>query len=150
MDLRFRLPVVAAVAQLALGGHALAGDTAAVEKTLVQMENDWTKAGVAGDAGALGKILADDWVGLGPAGAMTKAQVLADVKSGDNKITSITLGDVKVRVFGDVAVVTGNDDEKSSYKGKDTSGHYLWTDVFVKRKGKWQAVASQSTLVPPK
>jgi hypothetical protein len=57
---------------------------------------------------------------------------------------------MKVRIFGDVAVVTGSDDEKSSYKGKDTSGHYVWIDVFVKRKGKWQAVASQSTLVPAK
>jgi len=46
-------------------------------------------------------------------------------------------------------VVTGSDDEKSSYKGKDTSGHYVWTDVFVNRKGHWQAVASQNTLMAP-
>jgi ketosteroid isomerase-like protein len=79
---------------------------------------------------------------------MTKAQVLVELKSGDNKTDSITLGDMKVRVYGDTAVVTGSDDEKSSYKGKDTSGHYTWTDVFVKRKGHWQAVASQGTLMP--
>jgi len=54
---------------------------------------------------------------------------------------------MKVRVFGDTAVVTGSDDEKSSYKSKDTSGHYLWSDVFVKREGRWQAVASQGTLM---
>jgi ketosteroid isomerase-like protein len=91
------------------------------------------------------KILADDWVGLGPAGSLTKAQLLAGLKSGDLKLESETLGEMKVRVFGDTAVVTGSDDEKSSYKGKDSSGHHVWTDVFVKRQGHWQAVASQDT-----
>jgi hypothetical protein len=32
-------------------------------------------------------------------------------------------------------------------KGKDVIDKYLWTDVFVKRDGRWQAVASQSTKV---
>jgi ketosteroid isomerase-like protein len=131
-------------------GSASAADKTSTEKTLIQMENDWTKAAVANDTAALGKILADDWVGQGPTGVGTKAEVLADMKSGDFKVSSATMGEVKVRIFGDVAVVTGSNDEKSSYKGKDTSGHYIWTDVFVKRSGKWQAVASQSTLLPPK
>jgi len=42
----------------------------------------------------------------------------------------------------------GSNEEKSAYKGKDTSGRYTWIDVFVKRNGRWQAVASQSTLMP--
>lgn len=54
---------------------------------------------------------------------------------------------MKVRVFGDTAIVTGSDTEKSTYNGKDSSGKYIWTDIFVNRKGKWQAVASQSTNV---
>ena len=129
-------------------GFALAKDTAKDEKELLQLERDWTQASVKADATALGKILGDDWVGQGPTGAATKAQALADLKSGDSKTESITLGDMKVRFFGDIAVVTGSDEEKSSYKGKDTSGRYTWTDVFVKRKGHWQAVASQSTFFP--
>ena len=36
---------------------------------------------------------------------------------------------------------------KSSVKGKDVIDKYLWTDVFVKRDGRWQAVAPQSTKV---
>jgi ketosteroid isomerase-like protein len=129
-------------------GLAIAKDTAKDEKELMQMERDWTQASVKADATALGKILADDWVGQGPAGTMTKAQTLAELKSGDSKTESITLGEMKVRIFGDTAIVTGSDDEKSSYKGKDMSGRYTWTDVFVKRKGHWQAVASQGTLMP--
>jgi hypothetical protein len=31
--------------------------------------------------------------------------------------------------------------------GKDSSGKYVWMDVFVKRDGKWRAVRSESTMV---
>jgi ketosteroid isomerase-like protein len=120
---------------------------AGTEQALMQMERDWTEAALKKDAATLDKILADDWIGQNPAGVATKAEALADLKSGDNKLESETLGDMKVRVFGDTAVVNGSDDEKSSYKGKDTSGHYTWTDVFVKRHGRWQAAASQGTLI---
>ena len=50
---------------------------------------------------------------------------------------------MKVRVFADTAVVIGGHREKSQYEGMDTSGHYRWMDVFVKRNGRWQAVASR-------
>jgi hypothetical protein len=52
---------------------------------------------------------------------------------------------MKVRIYGNTAIVTGTDTEKSEYHGKDSSGKYLWTDVFVFRNGRWQAVSSQST-----
>jgi ketosteroid isomerase-like protein len=133
--------VVATAATLALGQGAK------VEQSLMQMEREWVDAAQKKDADTLNRILADDWVGQGPTGTVTKAQALAELKSGESKLESITFGDMKVRVFEDTAVVAGTDDEKSSYKGKDTSGHYTWTDVFVKRQGKWQAVASQSTRV---
>jgi ketosteroid isomerase-like protein len=120
---------------------------AGTEQALMQMERDWTEAALKKDAATLDKILADDWVGQGPTGVATKAQTLAELKAGDYKLESQTLGDMKVRVFGDTAVVAGSDDEKSSYKGKDTSGHYTWTDVFVKRHGRWQAAASQGTRI---
>ncbi len=146
--------LVAAAAALTLGqmgdnqGKTKGKGKDGVEQALMQMERDWTDAGLKKDAAALDKILAGDWVGQGPTGTITKAQALADLKSGDNKIESITLGEMKVRVFGNTAIVTGSDDEKSSYKGKDTGGHYTWTDVFVKRQGRWQAAASQGTLMP--
>jgi ketosteroid isomerase-like protein len=136
-----------ALCQMADKQEKTKGGKAGIEQALMQMERDWTEASLKKDAATLGKILSDDWVGQSTTGISTKAEALADLKSGDNKLESITLGDMKVRVFGDTAVVTGSDDEKSSYKGKDTSGHWVWTDVFVKRQGHWQAVASQGTLM---
>ena len=120
------------------------GQTEKVEQTVMQMERDWAQALVKADVATMDRILADDWFGQGPpGGSSNKAGALAALKSGAPKYDSVTVGERKVRVFGDVAVVTGTQDEKSSYKGKDSSGHYVWTDVFVKRQGKWQAVVSQ-------
>ena len=119
--------LVVATASLALGqmggkqGKTKAGGTG-VEQALMQMERDWTDAALKKDAAALDKILADDWVGQGPTGIATKAQALADLKSGDNKLDSQTLGEMKVRVFGNTAVVTGSDDEKAHTKAKTQVG----------------------------
>jgi ketosteroid isomerase-like protein len=89
-------------------------------------------------------IVATDYKIIGPDGSLqTRDQSLGDIRSGAYKITEWTTGkDLEVRVFGDAAVVTGSNTEKSTYNGEDTSGHYRWTDVFVKRDGRWQAVAT--------
>jgi ketosteroid isomerase-like protein len=128
-----------------------AGDTqASLEQMFTKRENDWAKADNTKDAAFLNRILADDWSYLGPQGVMTKKQHLAELKSPSGGLEFETIVDVKVRVFGDTAVVTGSANQKSSENGKVTSGHYIWTDVFVKRGGRWQAVNSQDTLVTHK
>jgi hypothetical protein len=114
------------------------------------MENQWAKADNSKDTLTLDRILADDWIYLGSSGTMTKAQHLAEVKRGGGDLEFETLADIKVRVFGEIAVVTGSAYQKSSNKATDTSGHYVWTDVFVKRAGRWQAVNSQDTLITRK
>jgi ketosteroid isomerase-like protein len=152
---RNALAALATLAVLAVASPrpTLAADKGreADEKVLLELENAWTVAVRARDLAKLSEILAEDWVGNGPFGTFTRAQSLADLKSGDSKIESVSAPhDMKVRFFGDVAIVTGASEEKSSWKGKDTSGNWVWTDVWVKRKGKWQAVASQSSLLAPK
>jgi hypothetical protein len=69
------------------------------------------------------------------------------LKAQGNSLSNFEMGPMSVRLFGNTAVVTGSDTEKSTEAGKDTSGKYIWTDVFVKQNGKWRAVASQSTRV---
>jgi ketosteroid isomerase-like protein len=114
--------------------------------TFTKIEKDWWDADKAQDEKALGRILADDWVYLGQEGTMTKAQELADVKKKrDENIASLAVMDMKVRVYGDVAIVTFREHENSTKKNTDSSGDYLYTDVFVKRQGHWQAVNSQGT-----
>ncbi len=116
-----------------------------VAQAIKQLEHDWTDAAKAGDTDKLSQILADDWTGIGYDGKKaTKQSILADVKSGANKMESFEFGPMDVKVLGSVAVVQGSDTEKSTTGGKDSSGKWVWMDVFAKRDGKWVAVRSQS------
>jgi ketosteroid isomerase-like protein len=113
-----------------------------------QLEKDWLAAEKAGDADKLGQIIADDWAGLGPDGkTVDKKEYVEGYKSGKNKIASYEIGAMTVKVMGNIAVVQGSDTEKSSYEGKDSSGKYVWMDVFAKNDDKWQVVRSQYALV---
>ena len=113
-----------------------------------QLEHDWVDAMKAGDADKLSQIIADDWTGLSYDGKKsTKKSYLADLKSGASKVESFEFGPLDVKVLGNVAVVQGSDTEKSTTNGKDSSGKWVWMDVFVKRGDKWVAVRSQSALL---
>jgi hypothetical protein len=128
-------------------GAASAANSATVD-ALKQMEKDWSDAQKSRDIEKLRTILAEDWQGLGSDGAVSsKKDFLNDVKSGASKLDSFEMGPMDVKVMGRVAVVQGSDTEKSSNHGKDTSGKWVWTDVFVDRDGKWVAVRSQSAMV---
>ena len=63
------------------------------------------------------------------------------------KLESFEFGPMDVKVLGNVAVVQGSDTEKSTTNGKDSSGKWVWMDVFVKRGDKWVAVRSQSAML---
>jgi ketosteroid isomerase-like protein len=131
----------------AYGQAAKAADSAAIE-IVKQLEHDWSDAQKAGDVGKLSQIIADDWSGLGPDGVKsTKKEFLENVKNGTSKLESFEFGPMDAKKIGTVIVVQGSDTEKSSYKGKNTSGKWAWMDVFENRDGKWRAVRSQSAMV---
>jgi ketosteroid isomerase-like protein len=123
-----------------------ADSDSAISQTLQAIERDWLNAEKNHDAAVFERLVADDWIAITPDGkSQTKAERATEIKTAHT--TSATLGDMKVRVFGDTAVVTGTDDETTVQDGKKSSDHYVWTDVFVKRNGKWLAVASQTALI---
>ena len=131
------------------GEGKMKAERAAEMDELKQIEQDWVDAQKAKNPDKLGEILDDRWSEIGPDGKSTdKATALAHLKMPGYSLDSIELGPMKVRIYGNMAVVTGSDTEKSSEAGKDTSGKYVWTDVFIKRDGKWKAVASQNAKLP--
>jgi uncharacterized protein (TIGR02246 family) len=118
----------------------------AISQTLQAIERAWLNAEKNHDATAFEKLVADDWIAISPDGkSQTKDERAAEIKTAH--VVSATLGEMKVRVFGDTAVVTGTDNEITMTDGKKSSDHYVWTDVFVKRNGKWLAVASQTAQI---
>jgi ketosteroid isomerase-like protein len=116
----------------------------------MQMERDWAKAMMSGDNATMDRIIASDWVLTDPMGHRTsRAEAVGDLRSGALKFESTVPLDMEVRVFGDTALVSGRTRDKGTFKGQDISGDYRFTDVFVKRDGRWQAVSTQVTKVAP-
>ena len=130
-------------------GQATKPAASGTAEAVKQLERDWSEAQKTRDIDKLSQILADDWSGLSFDGARaTKKAFLNDVKSGSSKLESFEIGPMDVKLIGTtIAIVQGSDTEKSSTKGKDTSGKWVWMDVFVNRNGTWQAVRSQSAMV---
>ena len=119
-----------------------------VEQTLLQLERDWEQANTKNDTAALERILAPEFVSTDSDGRLTtRAEMFARRKSGAVKFTEFTQDDYKVHVLGDTAVVTGRSTLKGIRDGKNLSGRERWTDVFVRRNGSWQAVASHSSRI---
>jgi ketosteroid isomerase-like protein len=132
------------------GAKAGAAVGARLEQTLMNLEREWVDALVRRDLGALERIMANDIVGVGTKGEVwSKAQLIADIKSGDYTIESANVSDMTVRVYGTTAIVTGRYTDKSKYKGHDSSVIARFVDVYLKRGGRWQAVSSQETAIVP-
>jgi ketosteroid isomerase-like protein len=122
----------------------------AVEQELQALEQTWADAVKHQDAGKIDRIQAEEYVFTDPAGQLwTKARELETVKSGGLTIDSFELSDVKVRLYDNTAVVTLRVVWNGQSNGVDISGPQRMTDVFVKRDGRWQCVASQTTRIPP-
>ena len=118
----------------------------AVEKEITELEQKWVAAIIAKDAPALDGLLAADFNGTSPTGVtFPKADAIEDLKSGTYVVESMALDELSVNVYGDTAVVFTSQQEKSKYDGKENSGHYHFTNVWVKRDGKWQVVASHGS-----
>jgi ketosteroid isomerase-like protein len=116
-----------------------------VATQLDQFEHEWVAAIVAKNTAAIERLLADDFVGTTDDEKYTKTDALDDVKEGTHEV--LNLSNVEVHVFGDAALVTMIQEEKSSHAGIDFSGMYRFTDFWVKRNGEWRAVGSHGSRV---
>ncbi len=118
------------------------------EKALLKLEQDWGEATMKGDVAFVDHSEADEYVYTDPNGQMSnKKDSLEATKAGAAKLDSFKIRDVKVHVYGDTAVLTGQTQLKGKGDDADMSGDFRWTDVFIKRDGRWQAVASQATAI---
>lgn len=138
------------LALFALVPRAWAQTPTTPERALVAVENDWSRAAINRDGAALDRFYADEYIFTNEDGvASTKAKEIANITSGMFRLTAYKFSDLKVNLYGDVAVVTGQNTIKGTWEdlNKDISGPYRFTDVFVKRNGRWQCVASQSSRI---
>jgi len=133
--------IVEAALVLAIGGQS----DAAVVRELEKMEHQLAETYKAGDCAAWGAMLAPEWsVTHITAQVITKAQALEMCDAAKGQIAHAAIDDISVRVFGDAAVVTGRTTASTSGANPVTVT-LRFTDVFVRRSGRWLVVASHAT-----
>ena len=117
-----------------------------MEQDLLKLEEEFTRAIMQNDPEAIGRFVADDWVIIGPDGRIIdKERFLGVIKSGALTHEMMESDDIRVRVYGDSAVVTALTRTKGQFMGQDFSTQERATDVFVLLDGRWQCVLSQLT-----
>ena len=122
-----------------------------IVRTLESLEEQWIGVYVNHDLSFLERIIALDFVATLSDGAMRgKREHIAAYPADFLNFASVVASEVKVHVFTpELAVATGLYEAKLRRpEGKEASGRYRFTDVWVLREGAWQCVATQETHVP--
>ncbi|MGH9948664.1 MAG: nuclear transport factor 2 family protein [Pyrinomonadaceae bacterium] len=123
---------------------------------LTRLLNEFLAGASRNDADVHDRFWAEDLIYTRSSGARTnKAELMKGVRStpaqkeGD-PVTVYSAEDVQIQQYGNAAVVAfklvGN---TTTADGKKSTSNFFNTGTFIKRKGKWQAVAWQATIIPP-
>ena len=114
------------------------------EKELRQLERNLIIAIQRKDTESLSRIWADEYLGTAPDGRVaSKADLIAAIKGGAIALESLEVNDLRVRLFDDVAVLTGHALVKANVDNEDYSGSYRGTGIFIKRLGRWEVIGVQ-------
>jgi hypothetical protein len=120
-----------------------------IKREVLRVEEEQDHAVAIGDTKTLEQIWADDMVYTTPGGELlTKAQHLAEFRSGIRKFETMQHDDIEAWVYGqNVVVLMGRSTSTFQYKGEMSSGPRKFTNVFVRMDGRWQIVSHHVTDV---
>jgi ketosteroid isomerase-like protein len=129
-------------------GVASAQDQQAQTSKLVVLEHLWNEAQVHRDAGALADLVGERFIDTEFDGDVSdRKKFLLGISDPQFKPNAMTLQDVKVDLYQNAAIVTGTYRAKGSYNGKPYDHEGRFTDAWMFEKGRWQCVASHSSLI---
>jgi Tfp pilus assembly protein PilV len=115
---------------------------------LLIMEHLWNEAQMNRDSRALDGMIGANFVNTEYDGEVSdKSKFLADIKDPQFNLSNITIQDVKVSMYSDSAVVVGTYRTKGSYQGRPYEHLGRFTDTWVFLDGRWQCVASHTSLL---
>ncbi len=108
------------------------------EQEVAQLADTWATAELQRDTAFLEKVLADDFVGVGPLGfLLTRQEWLARHQTGDLKYEVHTLDEARVRVYNEAAILIGCLTQEATYRGNPINAQLRTTLVFVRQHGQW-------------
>jgi ketosteroid isomerase-like protein len=139
-------------ATLAYGAPLVHAQTAADQKTaeaVKALDQKRFDAMTKNDLDTLGTLLADDLTYHHSSGAAdSKAAYIETLRTGKTRYHTIEPSEVKVRVYGTTAIVTGLAKLSFTSNGQVTNTQLRYTDVWVRKGNAWQMVSWQSTRLP--
>ena len=115
------------------------------EQELIRVQQEWSRAEVAGDVRTVDRILADEYVlTLSDGTLLPKAAYLRDIQSEDTRSIAMSVEGTKVQLYGDIALAKGivKWTEPGGKKHED-----LFSEVWQKRDGRWQCLATHESEV---
>jgi hypothetical protein len=119
-----------------------------VEDSVRAVELSRAQALLRADTAALSRMVADEFIEISRLGQLrTRADNLRDIASGDLRLLSVRYDSLAVRIYGDVAVLRGVADNTGTVRGYPFSGKIRYMRIFIRRDGRWQAVAMQQTAL---
>src|SRR5919108_2500684 len=109
---------------------------------LMRLERVWNQAHEKGDAKPLEQLWADDIEIVVPKmPVMTKSEALQFFRSGRMTFDRYQTSDIKVRVYGQAAVVSGRLERARSLLGVTTTDEWWFIKVYVRQSDRWRVVA---------
>ncbi|HSY37488.1 MAG TPA: nuclear transport factor 2 family protein [Acidobacteriaceae bacterium] len=103
---------------------------------IVDLERQWQKATLAGDLPAMDKLLSDDYLGITASGeVLTKTQQLDRMRDGKLMITRLDTSEVKIKLVGNVAIVTCLAQVEGTSADERLHGAYRYTRVYQRLSG---------------
>jgi len=125
-------------------------DPKAVRAEILAVENQWATAIERQDATAFERLAAEDFRFIDENGrVLNRAQYIADRSHNPDNVESAIQDEIEVRQYGDAALATGRSTLHGTRDGAPFVYRFRWTDLYVRRAGRWQAVSGQLTTVSP-
>lgn len=144
---------LALVASLASASPAQnRGRAGKAEREILALNREWADAMVRGDRAALERIFSDDLFVTASNGTVRGREgELNDTAGGDADVKTYFFNteDLRVRVYGGAAVLTGHAKWRINYKGRDVDHERRYTCVYARERGRWRMVAMQLTRIQP-
>lgn len=132
---------------MVLASASIVGQEKSDADTVRGLEIKWTEWYKQRNIDILSSLLAEEFVITVEDGSVySKAGYISHSADAGTKVQVAELTDLKVRVHGNTAVVTGAYHEKGESSGKPYEYHDRLTDCWVKTGGKWQVVASHYSV----
>lgn len=120
-----------------------------ITATLLALDDKRFKAMVDMDFATMGEVYADDLVYVHSSAVVdSKQSYFEAIKNGKYRYQTMRKEDVKVRVYGDAAVITGRATIDIVASGTPKVLRNVFVGVYAQRGGKWQMVHWSSTPIP--